>query len=500
MGKVPVEFGEWRPDVALLDTKFATEAFNVFAGVNSYLPFPSLKPMTTFVLGDPVTDPVCGFFSARTTSGQWKIYAGTKHHLWTWTPTGWTDLTRAAGGNYNVATGDLWMWEQSGTHVVAVNAADNPQWIDVNSGSAVFANLPGSPPKATNVKQIGDFLFLSGLAEAGTFNNRMIAWSAINDITGWTAGTNLSDVQEFPDCGPVMGVSGAEIGYVLQERGIRTMQFLPGDTTFIFNFSRVLHDRGSMSKYGFCCIGNVLYFVSEDGFYSVTGQQVQPIGSDKVNDWWLKNSDAGRRNVVLAIAGINKPRIVWAYHTFSGTTVYNHVIVFDWSNSRWVHAEEFAWVWGLLSSLGLDLDTTGTEPGDVDIDSTALDLDNFAYLGGRPLIGAINQDGLLCSIDGPPLRAVVETAEVHLVPGLRAFVSEAYPLGDAPAETVAAFTRERLQDAPALNPPVPLEKTGAAALFSSSRLHRFQMVVPAGQTWTHAQGVLIERQQDGTVA
>ena len=44
--KLPVEFGEWRPDVALLDTKFAAEAENVFAGANSYLPFPSLAPFT----------------------------------------------------------------------------------------------------------------------------------------------------------------------------------------------------------------------------------------------------------------------------------------------------------------------------------------------------------------------------------------------------------------------------------------------------------------------
>ena len=46
MQKVPVEFGEWRPDIALLDTKFASEVENVFAGMNSYLPFPSLLPFT----------------------------------------------------------------------------------------------------------------------------------------------------------------------------------------------------------------------------------------------------------------------------------------------------------------------------------------------------------------------------------------------------------------------------------------------------------------------
>ena len=143
-----------------------------------------------------------------------------------------------------------------------------------------FRGFARHPPRATNVRQMGDFLFLSGLAAP---EQRQIIWSGINDITMWTVGTNLCDMQEFPDGGPVQGVAGAEIGYVVQDRAIRTMQFLPGDTTFIFNFSRVLHDRGSISLYGFSSIGNVLYFVSEDGFYSLTGQQVTPIGQDKVN-------------------------------------------------------------------------------------------------------------------------------------------------------------------------------------------------------------------------
>ena len=44
-----------------------------------------------------------------------------------------------------------------------------------------------------------------------------------------------------------------------------------------------------------------------------------------------------------------------------------------------------------------------------------------------------------------------------------------------------------------------IEITGSAALYSSSRLHRFRRIF-RGTVWTHAQGVLVEAQQDGTVA
>ena len=257
---VPVEFGEWRPDVALLDTKFAADVENVFAGVNSYLPFPSLQPWSLHALPDP---PARGLYSARSTTGEWKIYAGTETKLYRYSSAGWVDISRTVGGAYNLQPGDMWSFTQSGPHVIAVNVNDDPQYAVIDTGAA-FEALPGSPPRATNVRQIGDFLFLSGLAQP---DQQQIIWSAINDITGWSIGVDLCDMQEFPDGGPVQGVAGAEIGYVVQDRTMRTLQFLPGDTTFIFNFSRVLHDRGSVSKYGFSSLGNVLYFVSEDGFY-----------------------------------------------------------------------------------------------------------------------------------------------------------------------------------------------------------------------------------------
>jgi hypothetical protein len=313
-------------------------------------------------------------------------------------------------------------------------------------------------------------------------------------------------MQEAPDGGPVQGVAGAEIGYVVQDRTIRTIQFLPGDTTFIFNFSRVLHDRGCISKYGFTSIGNVLYFLAEDGFYSLTGQQVTPVGADKTNEWFLAHSDETRRDVVHCIAAVNKPRIVWVFHASSASPMYDKQIIFDWSNGRWAKASVPAQVWGLLSSVGLDLDTTGSEVNDVELDTpptpAALPLDSFAYKGGRPLIGAIDPDGLLSTLSGPNMPATLETAEVHLMPGMRTFVNEVYPLDDATSDAageIANGTRETLQSgAPFWSPPVPIEPAvGSAFVMTSARLHRFRRFIPYRSTWTHAQGVLVNAQRDG---
>jgi hypothetical protein len=488
--QMPVQFGEWRPDLALLDNQFASEALNVYSGFNSYQPWPSLIPFSNAQLPGPCH----GLTAVRLQNGEWVIYAATDIKLYRWHYNGWTDVSRLAGGNYHVDPSDLVSFEQSGPHLVAVNINDPPQVINVDT-EANFSALAGSPPRAHSVKQIGDFLVLSGLES----NNRMIQWSAINDIGGWTPGTNLSDLQEFPDGGPVKLVAGGEVGYILQDRCIRTMQFLPGDSVYIFNFTRVVQYRGCLSKFGAISVGNTVYFLSEDGFYAIAGNQLNPIGADKVNDWFRANSDYARWDVVQAISFPNKPYIMWAFHASSASQTYDHCLLYNFANQKWTHGTPAAQVWATLGTPALDLDTDGSEPGDPLLDSTAQPLDSFAYVGGRPLVGGVDPNGVLGSLNGPALVATMETAEAHLVPGMRAFVSDVYPMadGDPTAGYVRVATRERLQDPVVWTDPINFEITGSCSVLTSSRLHRFRLVRNSGDSWTHAQGVLVDADKDG---
>src|SRR5262245_16870965 len=103
MPKIPVTFGEWRPDVALLDNQFASEAENVTVGLNSYKPFAGLERIATAALPGRV----CGLTAARTSAGlTWKIYAGTADALYVFGFNGWTNVSRTSGGTYHVAIDD----------------------------------------------------------------------------------------------------------------------------------------------------------------------------------------------------------------------------------------------------------------------------------------------------------------------------------------------------------------------------------------------------------
>jgi len=477
-------FAEWRPDVVDLDATFARIVKNVVPKANSYGPFPSLQTYTT----TPMAANAYGLSMARTTAASWAVYAGSATKLYKLNGLAWTDVSRLVGGNYGVASTELWRFAQFGTYLYATNVNDALQRIDVDAG-ANFAAVAGSPPNARQVSVVGDFLVLSNLAS----DPYRIQWSAINDPTGWTVGTNLSDYQTFGDGGRVAGVAGGEVGYVLQEYAVRRMRFQPG-SDYVFTFERVVDGKGCISPYGYTSVAGVVFFLAEDGFYSYSQDGLVPLGASRINKWFLANSDTARINQVLCVADPVQPIIYWFFYAGSSSTSYDTVLIYDWSLDRFTYAETAGQVFAPAATPGVSLDSLSGS-----IDAMTVSFDSRAYLGGRPAMACIGTDKNLTFLSGSNLAATMETAEMHVVnPGPRGFINQVYLRTDATSASVSIGMRERLQDSAVYGATAAAEETGWASTRSAGRLVRFQMTIPAGATWSHAQGIEFNAKPDGS--
>src|SRR5262245_9055698 len=113
-----IPFADWRPDVALLDNQFSAVAENVYPGANAYVPVAALAAVTTAKMGGGTSGTPCGLTFIRTASGSFGIVGGTQQKLYRWSGTTWTDISRS-GSSYNVASGDQWSFQQSGTKLLA---------------------------------------------------------------------------------------------------------------------------------------------------------------------------------------------------------------------------------------------------------------------------------------------------------------------------------------------------------------------------------------------
>lgn len=480
-----IPFGEWRPDVCDIDSQFTRNIRNVLPGANSYLPFPAAEPFATSALPDRCL----GLVAARTSAGSFAVYAGTRTKLYKFNSAtlGWDDVSRASGGDYAVPVDEFWAFAQFGTNLYATNIGDDLQVIDVD-GATPFEDAPGTPPKARNIAVIGDFLVLGGLLT----NEREIVWSNINDPTDWSGG--LSDSQVFPDGGRVTAIAGGEVGYILQEAAIRRMRFVPG-SDYVFIFERVEDQKGCISPVSAVTVAGTVFYQAEDGFYSFGPNGLMPIGAQRVNQWFRDNIDPQRQWAVRGIGDPFNARIYWTFYASESSTYFDKVLGYDWQLQRWFNADMAGQEWAALATPGYTLEALDNVSPT--LEGLPYSLDSRVWQGGRPVAAIIDANGRLSFLSGSPLAAELETAEVNLVPGQRAFTSNVEPLIDTDAAMVSVGTRERRQDAVSYTAPTPVEITGWSSQRASARLQRFRVTVAAGEDWTHAQGVNVEAVADG---
>ncbi|SCB51654.1 hypothetical protein GA0061099_10211, partial [Bradyrhizobium yuanmingense] len=272
-----------------------------------------------------------------------------------------------------------WQFAQFGNLVFATQKNAVLQVYNLASSSA-FADNSGSPPQASYISVVGRFLVLSGLLS----NPYRIHWSALNDTTGWTAGTNQSDYQDFPDGGIVRGVAGGEFGTVFQDQAIRRMSYIPG-SDLIFQIERIAQDQGLFAPYSIVRAGIYTFFHSAQGFFKIApGGLPEPIGREKVDRTFFNDLDRTELRMFIGASDPRSTRAFWAYKSTSGTTgLYDKIIGYDYVLDRWFTIDMTGEYLLGMSQPGITLENLDSLSSS--IDALGASLDSFA-VSTQPLI------------------------------------------------------------------------------------------------------------------
>jgi hypothetical protein len=470
----------WAPDqYDRQATKLVAEASGVFPAPNSYIPWPSLEPFSLALPG-----PCRGAFSARTTAGTFRVFAGTATGLYAYVDplTAWTDVSRLVGGAYAVPDDEQWSFAQFGDRLIACNLTDDPQYIDITSGTN-FAALGGSPPKARYAKTVGDQVMLGNLVD----HPERVIWSGRNNSGFWTVGQQDCDYQDFPDGGFVTGLTALEAGLIFQEGAIR--RFAATQDRTIYQFAKVEEARGLLAPSSLVAVGSVSFYYSEDGFYATDGTGASaPIGANIVDSWFKDNANYDR---IYAMVGAPDPiaqRIFWLFPTLGNSTTYlDHMLCYDYAEKKWSHAAVTASHIFPSATAGYTLESL--DALGYTLDTLPFSLDSKFLQGGAPFLAGFDEDDMLGFFSGAPLAARLESAGLQLIPGRRAFVQGVHPYTDSTAATVTVGTTERPQSSYTYGSASSINTQGFVPLRSSGRLHKFRLDIPAGADWTHAQGL-----------
>lgn len=395
-------FGEYRADVSDLNTPYTQRLRNVLPQDDGYRPH---KALTAFTQALPAQ---CrGYFVARRTDGQVAIFAGTatKLYLLDNTTLVWTDVSKGAGTYSQIAADANWCFAQFNNIIIATQKNDVMQAYDLSS-SALFADLAGSPPQAGWIAVISRFIVAGDLLS----NQFRIHWSALNSTTGWTAGTNLSDVQDLPFGGRVRCIAkvAGDVGLVLQEGAVRRMIFAPGSNT-VFQIDVLKDDLGTFAPWSLTTAGGMAFFYSTRGFVQMDASGgLAQIGEEKVDRTFLADYDSGYSNLLIGASDPTNNLVLWTRKSLAGAAnLFDKVLAYHWTRKRWAPLEFSGEFIAPISRPGITLEgLSAIAPG-------ALTITGAANNGAGLIRITVASTATLATGDHKTISGVVGTTEAN---------------------------------------------------------------------------------------
>ncbi len=491
MDPIRVQTGEYLPDLPVNNNPGALVALNVLPGPlpGIYKPLAGLNPFS-----DALPSRVLGAKPAKSNDGNIFLFAGTGTKLYKINGTAWDDISRAS--NYVTGAEERWNFVQFGQTMVAMNYIDEMQSYTMGS-SSLFANLSGAP-KARYGAVVGDF-FMVGNINDGTAKPTTVKWPTINSLTTWTTGgASQAGSQEFADGGWVRGlVGGSNYATVLQENCIRRGSYI--GPPYFFRFDKVVDQKGVYAPGSIISIGNMIFFLAEDGFYRYDGQTIYPIGQGKVNKTFF--ADASLDYILSRMQGGIDPIntiVFWTYASRNAPAGQNDkIIMHNYTTGCWATGEVDSTYFFSALQPGYTLETLDSYGSSSSIDTLPFTLDSRVWQGGASLLAAFNSDNKLSFFTGSNLEAIIDTGETQLFSGRWCTVKEVRAITDTNSVSIAIGYREKVGDTVAFTAYQAQDASGKADLRITSRYQRVRTKIAAGAAWTDMQAVEIIPEQAG---
>jgi hypothetical protein len=231
------------------------------------------------------------------------------------------------------------------------------------------------------------------------------------------------------------------------------------------------------------------YFLSDDGFYACNGQQVVPIGAEKVNRFFF--SDVVESEIESMSAAVDPVRnlIVWGYPSLEDTY---RLLVYHIVTQRWSIVDTTINRVANSATPGVTLE--GLDAFSASIDALDTSLDSRIWLGGKLNLTGV-RGAKIVAFSGTNKVGVIETSDIEST-GQNSLVTLAKPLIDGGSADVSIASRLLLSQTPTFNGAVSADSENRVGLRSYGKYHRVR-ITPTGVNWQTAFGIDVNIEQAG---
>jgi len=471
MATTRVTFGEWMPDQSGISGSL-TDAKNVVSQAIGYGPFP-----TPVSFSSAAAENLTSLYAAKAPDSNTYFFAAGLSKIYTVSGSG--TLTQV---NTGLTTGanDRVRFTQFGKTVIICNNAEKlKSWV--LGTSTTFAEVSASAPIAKFITVVRDFVVCANTLET-TQQQYRVRWSAINDETDWVENVNTqSDYQDIPDGGQIMGIRGGEFGLVLLERSIHRMTYV--GTPFIFQFDNISRNKGCMVSGSVAQYQGITFFLSDDGFYMCDGQQVVPIGAEKVDRFFLSDASESDYNSMSAAIDPVRKLVIWNYKSVDAT---RKLLIYNFATKKWTYGDANTDYLGEASSGASTLEELDSISGSIDALTTSLD--SLLYVGGKYFLGG-TYGTRVYSFTGASLTGSIATGDIDV--GANSVVTLARPIVDNGSGSLSVASRTLLNQSVTYGTSTAADSENRVSLRSAGRYHRLKLV-PTGANWKTAVAVDVD--------
>lgn len=261
----------------------------------------------------------------------YRVFAGTLTKLYEVATSSWSDVTRAAGGDYTMGTSNRWRFAQFGDVTIATNGTDVLQ----ASSSGAFANL--TAPKAHCIDTVAGFVMLGGTNE-GTYGDQTDRWwcSAYYDHTDWVpdTATQCTTGRLVDTPGPITAVRklGSNVVYY---KG-RSMYFgMYRGSPDVWQFQLIPGEIGAASQESVVNIGSEHIFVGYEDIYRFDGSRPVPIG-EGIKETFFNDLNKKYRQNVIGMHDFTNSLVYFYYPSASSAAGdIDSCIVYNYRTGKW---------------------------------------------------------------------------------------------------------------------------------------------------------------------
>lgn len=460
-----VPFGEYKPDEAPHLTDGLSIADGVYAAANGY------KPVGQF---SEIAQSLSGTFKGAaafvSTGGTARFIAGDA-----------TDLFYLSAGAWISVIGSLtvsgrWRFTQFGDEAICVNGGAPIAFALIGATAAALA---GSPPIADLCATVRDFVVLGRTAN----NNQELTWCAQGDAHEWTAGVNQAGTQPLYSGGKIMGLAGGEYGIILQRYAVKRMSYT-GDAADPWQFDEISSNYGCMAEGSVIQAGRMVFFYSDRGFVMCDGNDVKPIGVERVNSTFR---DAYSDQEIQAMWSAFDP-----VRTLAVWVMTQRLWIYNWTLDRWTVASMDVSAAFTSFSEAISIDALDAIYGH--LDAVPYSLDDPRFAGGEPRLTVVNLAGEFGVLAGEPLEAIFELPFIEYAKDRVARIRRVRPIGDFPRSglTLNTTARKRLDGSSVNDVYTAMNTQGDMPVRVAGKDVKFKFVVETSADWTYAQGLEVE--------